>query len=289
MTIGPVVTGEEIARSLASPLVDRITPLLEDGGSSVGAPSRDDRVGSRADTLNDSVSVDVDGVRSVPGTHVDGCVAASENAAANVDSVRSGSNNRGANAAIDHRAVHGNHVAAVATLCFGSDPVEIERNVCCGSRPFLQSDGYVGTAGGRYKDSIPRTGNGATLPVPVTALPLLTWMKIGPLPECDTKRPAAPKSVGPGRTPVPTLASMIPAPEFKMVSPGSVLAVLIALPLPYHLHIITFRLQRAAGPYRSCHTKAQGISSPGTHEAMLMWPCKDGERQWCTISDWTCR
>src|SRR6516225_6935553 len=28
MTIWPVVTGEEIARSLASPLVDRITPLL---------------------------------------------------------------------------------------------------------------------------------------------------------------------------------------------------------------------------------------------------------------------
>src|SRR5262245_63499266 len=26
----------------------------------------------------------------------------------------------------------------------------------------------------------------------------------------------------------------------------------------YHLQIITFRLQRAAGPYRSCHVKAQG-------------------------------
>src|SRR5215475_469799 len=38
----------------------------------------------------------------------------------------------------------------------------------------------------------------------------------------------------------------------------------------YHLQIITSRLQRAAGPYRSCHTKAQGISSPGTHEAILM-------------------
>ena len=39
----------------------------------------------------------------------------------------------------------------------------------------------------------------------------------------------------------------------------------------------------------SCHTKAQGISSPGTHGAILMWPCKNGERQWCTILDWTCR
>jgi hypothetical protein len=38
----------------------------------------------------------------------------------------------------------------------------------------------------------------------------------------------------------------------------------------------------------SCHMKAQGISSPGTHEAMLMWPCKDGEREWRTILDWTC-
>src|SRR6478609_2165494 len=36
----------------------------------------------------------------------------------------------------------------------------------------------------------------------------------------------------------------------------------------YHLQIVTFGLQRAAGPYRSCHTKAQGISSPGTHEAI---------------------
>src|SRR5262249_4148366 len=56
----------------------------------------------------------------------------------------------------------------------------------------------------------------------------------------------------------------------------------------YHLQIITFRLQRAAGPYRSCHTKAQGISSPGTNEAMLMWPCKDGELRWNIMSDWTC-
>ncbi len=57
----------------------------------------------------------------------------------------------------------------------------------------------------------------------------------------------------------------------------------------YHLQIITFRLQRAAGPYRSCHTKAQGISSPRAHEAILMWPRKDGEQQWCTMLDWTCR
>ena len=35
--------------------------------------------------------------------------------------------------------------------------------------------------------------------------------------------------------------------------------------------------------------KAQGISSPGTYEATLMWPCNDGERQWNTMSDWTCR
>src|SRR5262249_42312649 len=35
----------------------------------------------------------------------------------------------------------------------------------------------------------------------------------------------------------------------------------------YHLQIITFRLQRAAGPYRSCPTKAHGISCPGTYEA----------------------
>jgi hypothetical protein len=57
----------------------------------------------------------------------------------------------------------------------------------------------------------------------------------------------------------------------------------------YHLQIITFRLQRAAGPYRSCHTKAQEISSPGTHEAMLMWPRNDGELRWNIMSDWTCR
>ena len=39
----------------------------------------------------------------------------------------------------------------------------------------------------------------------------------------------------------------------------------------------------------SCHTKAQGISSPRAHEAILMWPRKDGEQQWCTMLDWTCR
>lgn len=33
----------------------------------------------------------------------------------------------------------------------------------------------------------------------------------------------------------------------------------------------------------------KGISSPGTYEASLMWPCNDGERQWNTMSDWTCR
>jgi len=35
--------------------------------------------------------------------------------------------------------------------------------------------------------------------------------------------------------------------------------------------------------------KGKGISSPGTYEARLMWPCNDGERQWNTMSDWTCR
>src|SRR5262249_29671376 len=39
----------------------------------------------------------------------------------------------------------------------------------------------------------------------------------------------------------------------------------------------------------SCHTKAQGISSPGTHEATLMWPRNDGELRWNIMSDWTCR
>ena len=35
--------------------------------------------------------------------------------------------------------------------------------------------------------------------------------------------------------------------------------------------------------------KGKGISSPGTYEASLMWPRNDGERQWSTMSDWTCR
>jgi hypothetical protein len=35
--------------------------------------------------------------------------------------------------------------------------------------------------------------------------------------------------------------------------------------------------------------KGKGISSPGMYEARLMWPCNDGERQWNTMSDWTCR
>jgi hypothetical protein len=35
--------------------------------------------------------------------------------------------------------------------------------------------------------------------------------------------------------------------------------------------------------------KGKGISSPGTYEASLMWPPNDGERQWNTMSDWTCR
>jgi hypothetical protein len=55
------------------------------------------------------------------------------------------------------------------------------------------------------------------------------------------------------------------------------------------LQIITFGLQRAAGPYRSCHMKAQGISSPGTYEAMLMWPRNGGELRWSIMLDWTCR
>ena len=39
----------------------------------------------------------------------------------------------------------------------------------------------------------------------------------------------------------------------------------------------------------SSQTKAQGISSLETYEVILMWPCNNGERQWCTMSDWTCR
>jgi hypothetical protein len=35
--------------------------------------------------------------------------------------------------------------------------------------------------------------------------------------------------------------------------------------------------------------KGKGISSPGKYEASLMWPRNDGERQWSTMSDWTCR
>ena len=35
--------------------------------------------------------------------------------------------------------------------------------------------------------------------------------------------------------------------------------------------------------------KGKGISSPGTYEASLMWPRNDGERQWSSMSDWTCR
>ena len=35
--------------------------------------------------------------------------------------------------------------------------------------------------------------------------------------------------------------------------------------------------------------KGKGISSPGTYEAGFMWPRNDGERQWSTMSDWTCR
>jgi hypothetical protein len=41
-----------------------------------------------------------------------------------------------------------------------------------------------------------------------------------------------------------------------------------------------FRLLQHGVIPGSCHTKAQGISSPGTHEAIFMWPRKDGERQW---------
>ena len=39
----------------------------------------------------------------------------------------------------------------------------------------------------------------------------------------------------------------------------------------------------------SSQTKAQGISSPGTYEAILMWPLNDGERQWIIMLDWMCR
>src|SRR5262245_21068947 len=39
----------------------------------------------------------------------------------------------------------------------------------------------------------------------------------------------------------------------------------------------------------SCHTEAQGISSPGTHEAVSMWPRNDGEQQWNAMWDWTYR
>src|SRR5579863_448420 len=39
----------------------------------------------------------------------------------------------------------------------------------------------------------------------------------------------------------------------------------------------------------SSQTTAQGISSPGTYEASLMWPLNDGEQQWNIMLDWTCR
>jgi hypothetical protein len=35
--------------------------------------------------------------------------------------------------------------------------------------------------------------------------------------------------------------------------------------------------------------KGKGISSPGMYEASPIWPRNDGERQWNTMSDWTCR
>ena len=35
----------------------------------------------------------------------------------------------------------------------------------------------------------------------------------------------------------------------------------------------------------SSQTKVQGISSPGTYEAILMWPRNDGEMRWSTMSD----
>src|SRR2546430_3023632 len=52
-------------------------------------------------------------------------------------------------------------------------------------------------------------------------------------------------------------------------------------------HMLKIVLQHGVIP-GSCHTKAQGISSPRAHEAILMWPRKDGEQQWCTMLDWTC-
>ena len=39
----------------------------------------------------------------------------------------------------------------------------------------------------------------------------------------------------------------------------------------------------------SSQTKAQGISSPGTYEASLMWPRNDGELRWNVMLDWMCR
>src|SRR5258708_39914149 len=39
----------------------------------------------------------------------------------------------------------------------------------------------------------------------------------------------------------------------------------------------------------SCHTKAQGISSPAPDEALLMCPRNDGELRWSIMSDWTRR
>ena len=39
----------------------------------------------------------------------------------------------------------------------------------------------------------------------------------------------------------------------------------------------------------SSQTKAQGISSPGAYEAILMWPRHDGELRWSIMLDWTCR
>jgi hypothetical protein len=50
-----------------------------------------------------------------------------------------------------------------------------------------------------------------------------------------------------------------------------------------------FRLLQHGVISGSCHMKAQGISSPGTYEAMLMWPRNGGELRWSIMLDWTCR
>src|SRR6202795_5215937 len=55
------------------------------------------------------------------------------------------------------------------------------------------------------------------------------------------------------------------------------------------LGVVRFSTFATWGNFGSDADKGKGISSPGTYEARLMWPRNDGERQWNSMSDWTCR